>query len=404
MNSRLGAQAEGPSATWKRIAKLWLVLFPVAIGFALLTAIQTWIMERSMPQHDSIWTNFLAYFVLVSYWLALVPLVVQVIRRFPLERDVFVKHLSLHVLTIAALGAAYIFYLWGANMYVIRFLGKYTFAYVPLDTWLRTTALLAVSNAIFRYYIPIAAIGYVAFYRDLSKRRALRAANLENELARAKLQVLRIRLQPHFLFNTLNSISELMHTDIREADRMLALLGELLRVILQSSEDVECVPLRVELDQLRKYMEIQQIRFRERLTVKYAISAECLEIPVPYLLLQPVAENAVKHGVSQRASGGIVKVTATCDKRGLMLTIEDNGPGIHDIHSSNQGTRLGISHTQARLGELYGDTADIQIIYSDAGARVVIVIPTTVPKLEKKTATDSTWAQPSQETHSLSQL
>src|ERR1700719_2785342 len=223
-------------------------------------------------------------------------------------------------------------------------LGPYRAAYIPLRNWLRESGTTAMSNAIFRYYIPVAAIAYVGFYRDLSRRRELRAANLENELGQAKLQMLRMRLQPHFLFNTLNSISELMHKNVKEADRMLVLLGELLRFILQNAEGEEYVPLHVELNHLNKYLEIEKVRFRERLSVRYEIEPECLDLEVPYLLLQPVAENAVKHGASQRSSGGRVAVMARCSQQEMILTIEDNGPGFAKGQAAGEGFGMGVRH------------------------------------------------------------
>src|ERR1700719_2233207 len=257
MNSGVPADSGYHRTTLRSVLKLWLVLLPVAVAFAMLTAGQSWLYERNMPRHDTIWINFIVYLVLVAYWLAIAPIVAHVIRAFPLGPGVYLKNISIHVVTIVSLGAAYMFYLWAANMYVIRSLGPYTFAYIPLHNWLRESGTTAMSNAIFRYYIPVAAIAYVGFYRDLSRRRELRAANLENELGQAKLQMLRMRLQPHFLFNTLNSISELMHKNVKEADRMLVLLGELLRFILQNAEGEEYVPLHVELNHLNKYLEIE---------------------------------------------------------------------------------------------------------------------------------------------------
>ena len=375
MNSRVPADSGYRRTTLRSVLKLWLALLPVAVVFAMLTAGQSWLYERHMPRHDTIWINFLAYLVLVAYWLAIAPIVAHVVRAFPLGPGVYVNYISIHVATIVSLGAAYMVYLWAANMYVIRFLGPYTFAYIPLHNWLRESGTTAVSNAIFRYYIPVAAIGYVGFYRDLSRRRELRAANLENELGKAKLQMLRMRLQPHFLFNTLNSISELMHQNVKEADRMLVLLGELLRIILQNAEGEEYVPLHVELNHLNKYLEIEKVRFRERLSVRYEIEPECLDLEVPYLLLQPVAENAVKHGASQRSSGGRVAVMARCSQQEMILTIEDNGPGFAEGQAGGEGFGMGVRHTRARLRELYGGHGEIGIKNTPQGVRVVISIP-----------------------------
>lgn len=375
MNSGAQADSSYQRTTLRSVLKLWLVLLPVAVAFAALTAVQIWNSTRGMPEHDPIWTQFVSFLILVAYWLAVAPIMVHVMRAFPLGRGVYARHISIHLVTIGGLGAGYLLYLWAANMYFIRFLGPYTAPYVSLQEWLRQSGVTVICNSIFRYYIPMGAIGYVGFYRDLSRRRMLRAVNLENELGKAKLQMLRIRLQPHFLFNTLNSISELMHRDVKEADRMLVLLGELLRIILQNAEGDEYVPLHVELNHLNKYLEIERVRFRERLVVRYEIAPECLDLPVPYLLLQPVAENAVKHGASKRISGGLVVISARTNQQEMLLTIEDNGPGLVEVEGSNSGLGMGVRHTRARLWELYGDDGDIRIRNTRHGVRVVISIP-----------------------------
>jgi LytS/YehU family sensor histidine kinase len=156
---------------------------------------------------------------------------------------------------------------------------------------------------------------------------------------------------------------------------MLVLLSDLLRLTLENPDHEEHVPLRVELNHLRKYLEIEQARFGSRISVQYDIALDCLDIPVPSLLLQPIAENAVRHGVARRVSGGIVLVSIACDLTTLKIVIADNGPGFSQSAASEPGLRIGISSTQSRLRQMYGDAASIHLNSTQDGTRVCIWIP-----------------------------
>lgn len=366
--------------SWRSTIRIWLIALPIAAAFSLINGLHSWLIEAggSGPR-DPLWASFLSYFILFAYWVAIAPLVIRVMREFPLQRGSFAKNMVVQLLCVVALGVIYLIYWWVANMFVIRYLGPNRFEYAPFLMFMKTAALLAIANGFFRYYIPMAAIGYVSFYRDLWRKQELQTVSLRNEIARAKLQVLRLRLQPHFLFNTLNSISSLMHENAKAADRMLTLLSDLLRMTLESSDQEEHVPLRLELEHLRKYLEIEQIRFGPRMLVQYDIALECLEIPVPFLLLQPVAENAVRHGVARRVAGGVLLISIGCDQRTLKIVIADNGPGFAQSAPPNDGHRIGISSTQSRLKQVYGEAASIHLNSTHAGTRVSIWIPLPRP-------------------------
>ena len=179
-----------------------------------------------------------------------------------------------------------------------------------------------------------------------------RQLGLEKSLAQAKLQALQMQLNPHFLFNSLHSISSLMHKDVEAADRMIARLSDLLRAALDNTGHQE-VTLRQELEFLERYLEIEQTRFGERLNVKWDIAPDTLEARVPNLVLQPlVVENAIRHGIEPHARRGLIELRAQRMDGTLTLEVSDNGAGLRDHEPAEEG--VGLSNTRARLRELYG--------------------------------------------------
>jgi hypothetical protein len=196
----------------------------------------------------------------------------------------------------------------------------------------------------------IAAVAYCVRYYQRDRERELRTTQLEARLAEAQLQVLRMQLHPHFLFNALNTISALMHKDVDAAERMLARLADLLRLALASSGAQE-VPLKEELAFLQRYLEIEQIRFRDRLHIDIDAEGEVLDALVPNLILQPLVENAIRHGLAQRLERGTIRISAHREGAGLELAVEDDGPGLASF-TDREG--IGLGNTRARLAQLFG--------------------------------------------------
>jgi len=216
------------------------------------------------------------------------------------------------------------------------------------------------------------AFHYYARYRE----RTVRAAELEKLLAQSQLQVLRMQLEPHFLFNALNTISAHVEADPRLARRMLERVGELLRLSLDSREDQE-VTLAEELGCLDHYLAIQKARFEERLAVDLEIAPETLDALVPSLLLQPLVENAIRHGLSQRAQAGRVSVAAERDGEALEIRISDDGVGLTANEDPLEAAGLGLSITRKRLERLYpGGLSRLEIRNGhETGAIVEVRIP-----------------------------
>jgi len=209
-----------------------------------------------------------------------------------------------------------------------------------------------------------------------SHHRKLVTAQVQAELARAQLQTMKAQLQPHFLFNTLNTISVLTTEDPEKANRMILLLSDLLRQTLEISQADE-VTLKHELELLRVYLEIQRMRFRKRLAVSYDVNAELLGAKVPHFSLQPLVENAIRHGISKLRSGGRINIRAHRVNGSLVLQVQDNGPGLsYEQFLRRQGTGIGLANTRKRLICMYGSSSSIKIERcTPAGTLATIVIP-----------------------------
>lgn len=217
---------------------------------------------------------------------------------------------------------------------------------------------------------------YYRRFRERERRAAqleIEAAQLETQLARAQLDALKMQLHPHFLFNTLNTISILMQEDVAAANRMLLQLSELLRVALKNTNTNE-VTLRQELDFLRSYLEIEQTRFQDRLKVKIEADAETLEAQVPNLILQPLVENAIRHAVTPRDSETLVEVRAERNNGHLQLIVRDNGDGMGEKSAESNG--IGLANTRARLEKLYGESQKFMLgEAANGGVQATITIP-----------------------------
>jgi len=219
------------------------------------------------------------------------------------------------------------------------------------------------------YWVIVSVHHAFDYYRQMQARE-LRAAELEKRLAQARLQALQMQLNPHFLFNTLHAISSLMHKDVEAADRMIARLSDLLRFALESG-DAQEVPLRQELDFLSRYLEIEQTRFGDRLAVDLDIATDTLDALVPNLVLQPLVENAIRHGIEPRAKPGRIHLRARREHRRLKLEVRDNGVGLSPGGPPAEG--VGLSNTRARLLQLYGEGHRFDLGNSPDGGLVVCV-------------------------------
>lgn len=231
-----------------------------------------------------------------------------------------------------------------------------------------------VWNAIMYWMVLLAHQGWLFYQRYRERER--QTAALSTELVQARLNLLRVQLNPHFLFNTLNTISALMHEDVKKADKVLVRLGHLLRRTLDQAETQE-VPLREELNFLDGYLEIERARFEERLTVEQEIEPGVDQFLVPSLILQPLVENAVRHGIEPREEPGRILVSVRrADHDMLELKVSDNGAGLPNRETTPARAGVGLSNTRSRLAHLYGDRHAFEIkSTSEGGLEVRLLIP-----------------------------
>jgi sensor histidine kinase YesM len=220
------------------------------------------------------------------------------------------------------------------------------------------------------FYFAILAAGYARAYSLRDQEQRAHATQLQAQLAEARLDALRMQINPHFLFNTLHAVSALVDRDPAGVRRMIARLSELLRTTTDSRATDE-VPLRQELQFLDRYIEIMEIRFQGRLRIAREIDPATLDALVPNLILQPIVENALEHGASRATGEGVVEIGARREGETLMLTVHDNGPGVGVLRDG-----IGLANTRARLAELYGAKGTVTLTTAaDGGAVAAITLP-----------------------------
>ena len=246
-------------------------------------------------------------------------------------------------------------------------------------TW-GSLALLAVINCGY-WYATAVAVNFALRYYHESRERSVRASQLETQLVEAQLKTLQQQLHPHFLFNTLHAISALMHKDVEAADGTLMRLSDLLRLTLERLGEQE-VTLNAELEFLQKYLEIERTRFADRLIVRYDVHPEALDALVPTLLLQPLVENAIKHGVARKSGPGHIDITARRDHHMLWIEVRDDGVGLSEDALTALQKGIGVSTTRARLQHQFGADYRFEFHRLSQGVGVVVAVPWRVRPLE----------------------
>jgi two-component system LytT family sensor kinase len=318
-----------------------------------------------------------------ALWLLFLPAVAWLAFRFPIERRRLVRNVGLHLLACLLVV--------GTNRATFRAVAR---AFPPAQRSERPgrspdskVQKLGPPGALGVFFGLRAALDVLVYWSLVgvcqaitnfrsSQERERRAAQLEARLASAKLQALRMQINPHFLFNTLNSIAALLYVNPRAADEMLGDLGELLRRSLDSMEEQE-IPLAQELEFIGAYISIEQKRFGERLRVEQSVPDELRKALVPALLLQPLVENAIRHGIEPRRGPGLISIEATQEEKHLHLVVRDNGGGLPGVDLNSPGRRgIGLANIQARLQGLYGQDQSFSFGQAEPqGCRVDIHLP-----------------------------
>lgn len=289
-------------------------------------------------------------------------------RRYRIERKTWHRSLLIHLGAGALFSLAWMVF--RSAIEHVQVQGRYPVVSFGVAFMHALVATFFFNCLIYWAIVSVShALGFYVEYQE----REVRSAELESRLAQARLQALQMQLNPHFLFNTLQAISTLMHKNVEAADRMLIRLSDLLRYALEQTEAHE-VRLQQELDFLGRYLEIEQIRFGERLQVKLEIQPETMQAWVPNLLLQPLVENAIRHGIEPHARTGQILLTAARKEQRLQLQVCDNGNGYSPRPSSRKG--VGLANIQARLEQLYGANSHFEMTNAEQGGLIVTV---TIP-------------------------
>jgi two-component sensor histidine kinase len=351
----------------------WGLIFGFWTFFSFFNANQIFFGMRYEGMKHS-WLRILVWQLLVwNIWSLLTPLVIRAGRRFPVERSSWARSLLIHLPLFLALSTFHLFCCVALTVLI-----------QPFDIWSNTAPFTVQFLKTLRGWMPIEfiiygatlGIGYAFDYYDKYRERESRAVQLEAQLAQAQLQSLKMQLHPHFLFNTLNGIAGLVRDrKNKEAVSMIAGLSDLLRHALESAGKQE-VSLREELDFLELYLDIQQMRFSDRLQVRMEIQPETLEARVPNLILQPLVENAIRHGVAQRVSAGLVAVSARRERGLLQIKVYDDGPGLQEGWRMEESDGIGLANTRERLQQLYGPEHRFDVRNrSEGGVEATLLIP-----------------------------
>jgi two-component system LytT family sensor kinase len=374
------AKHEPPTLGRERAWVIWVVSFGLWIFIAFASALSMYEFQRSLGRSTTFRAELTLPLIQSLIFAFLTPFVFNFAIRHPVQRENWVSRSWLHLAASMAFAATHV--LIRGSVYPVWDPDVRGYAWALRDPQSHALRIkwalferLFLYNAvddIYSVYLPIAVIAFAIGYYQRFRERELRATQLEGQLAKAHLQALKSRLQPHFLFNTMHSISALMHTDVAAADKMMTLLCDLLRMSLEKT-GVQVTTLNCELEFLDSYLAIEKVRFGDRLRVVTDVSSDTLGAHVPHLILQPLVENAVRHGVAKRSTDGEVCIAVSHDDHHLYLRVKDDGPGLNE-HPPKRG--LGLEATRERLQTLYGDNQSIEIRNtSEGGVEVCVRIP-----------------------------
>ena len=377
-----------PAADTARMRKAWTPPWPWVFGVATGLGLFSWMQACRLMLINSkpgatIPTGKLLVLNLALWYVPalLIPAIVWTARRFPFDTGRKGRAIVAHSLGALTFAATHFVALMGVRFILWDNGGKWVGA-----TWaqfFQRHIFEQLDWSLMVYGVVVGVSHAVAFYHE-SQQRKLRAAQLETQVVEARLKTLQAELHPHFLFNTLHAISTLVHRDPDSADRMISRLSDLLRITFDRSGEAK-VSLKEEIDFLQKYLDIEQTRFQDRLSVTVAIDSDALDGEVPRMILQPLVENAIKHGIAGRHGGDHIHISAGLSRgragddgesrERLWMQVRDNGGGLQVRTLKALRTGVGLSNTRARLDCLYGRLYRLEFSDRDGGLSVLIEIP-----------------------------
>jgi signal transduction histidine kinase len=331
-------------------------------------------LTQRLVSHDPTpwWHYLVAWLSGIYIWAIFTPVILFFGRQFPIDRRPQLRPIALHLLLSAGFSAFEL----SLESALYSRLNLFPIVMKGFRETLAQMLVKGFHGGVLQYWMVLGVQWGVLYYRRYRERSGevlkveLRASELQSQLARAQLNALKMQLQPHFLFNTLNAITVLVRQQkSKDAEQMLGHLSDLLRGVLEDV-DAQEVSLRRELEYLQLYLAIEQVRFPDRLRVEISVDSMTQEASVPQLILQPIVENAIRHGIGRSSSAGLIQIRASRVDARVELQIEDDGPGLSPSDSSkDQG--VGLANTRARLQQLYGDDARLEIEGGDRGGVIV---------------------------------
>lgn len=358
-------QLRGIKSYWK----VWLFSYGAWVFIALMTAFSMYRFNRLFWKPSSFWEQLQIPLVNNLIFATFTPIVLRISLRYPIERSNWVRRSLQYAAGAILFAAAHAV----VRMFVYPVVDNMTHQTFPIGwSLLGRLFLYGLPDVCFYVYLPVVAIGHAVWYYREFRDRELRASQLETRLAQAQLRALKSQLQPHFLFNTLHSISTLMLTNVGAADSMLVRLSDLLRMSLENNT-VQETTLNREMQFVNGYLEIEKMRFGERLKVHTGVEPETLDARVPHLLLQPLVENAIRHGASRNPQGGELWITAFQRDEELHIEVGDNGPGFSPNPEWKAKHGLGLNATRERLHVFYGNRQRLDI-HSAPGRGTVVSV------------------------------
>ena len=374
-----------------RSRTIWAISFFVWSLLALAYTVTIYQLYRSTGMHMSFLSVLGLQCSQVYAYALMTPFVFAFANRYPLQRTMLVRHSFLLLAGAAAFTVLHValrsitpYAYWDPQVrgWVSAIWDSRTHHFLIRWNVFEDLFLTNVVDDMVTTYLPLVLIAHMASYYRKFRERESRTSQLQTQLEKARLQALKSQLQPHFLFNTLNSISALMLTDVKAADRMITRLGDLLRISLETA-GTQMTTLSRELEFVNCYIEIEKVRFEERLKVSIDVAPDTLDASVPHLLLQPLVDNAIKHGISRRVAGGEICISATHDQSDLHLEVRDNGPGFREPSHSFPGG-VGLRITRERLETIYGQDQSVELLTMPEGgvaARVSIPLHAAVESI-----------------------
>src|ERR1700680_2187777 len=371
--------------------RIWVVCLASLAAWMFIgisAGVSMYEFDRSFGHPANLRMEFTLPIVNYLIFAFLTPFVFFMARRHPIQRNNWGRRVLLYLAGGLAFTTAHValrclvYPVWDPRIDGFTSAVWNSSTHVPQVKWILVQRLFLYNSVddIASVYLGIVLIAHAVLYYQNFREREVRATQLESQLTKTRLKALKSQMQPHFLFNTMHSISALMLIDVPAADKMITRLSDFLRINLDN-DDLQFTSLNRELEFAHSYLEIEKVRFEERLNLVFNIAPDTLDVQVPHLLLQPLVENAIQHGISRLPQGGELRITSCREDSRLHITVKDNGPGPSESERNRLTGGRGLKATRERLQTIYGDDHTFEVCSPlEGGFEVEFWIPLRVDK------------------------